>query len=173
MHDGYAWACLSLGKPILGQRVWDFLRCLDYLQSRREVDPNRIHGLGEKGAALAVLLSGVLDDRLHSVLLDNPIATYQSVVESETYSLDLSWFLFGVLKHFDIPDLVGSLAPRPCWILNAADSQGKTLAESEVLPLYKKPIEIFKQSNAGRPIQFMVYPEREKRKAYDSWLRTL
>ena len=65
------------------------------------MDQSRIYGLGEKGAALAVLLSGVLDDRLHSILLDSPVATYQSVVESEAYSLDISWFLYGVLKHFD------------------------------------------------------------------------
>jgi cephalosporin-C deacetylase-like acetyl esterase len=172
VQERYAWACLALGKPVLGQRVWDFLRCLDYLQSRRDVDPNRIHGLGEKGAALAVLLSGVLDDRLHSMLLDSPVATYRSLVESEAYSLDFSWFLYGVLKHFDIPDLVGCVAPRPCWILNAADSQGKTLAESEVLPLYKHPIEIFKQSNAAGEIRFLVYPEHQKNKAYSTWLQS-
>jgi cephalosporin-C deacetylase-like acetyl esterase len=172
LHERYAWACFVLGKPVLGQRVWDFLRCLDYLQSRREVDQNRIHGLGERSAALVVLLSGVLDDRLHSILLDSPLATYQSVIESEAYSLELSWFLYGILKHFDIPNLVGCLAPRPCWILNAADSQHKTLAESEVFSLYKDSLEMFKMSNAGGQIQFLVYPEREREKAYSSWLQT-
>ena len=171
LRERYAWACFVLGKPVLGQRVWDFLRCLDYLHSRREVDQDRIHALGERGAALAVLLSAVLDDRLHSILLDSPIATYQSVVESEAYSLDLSWFLYGVLKHFDIPNLVGSLAPRPCWILNAADSQYKTLRESEVLSLYKNSIEMFKLSNAAGQIQFMVYPEHQRKIAYSSWLQ--
>jgi cephalosporin-C deacetylase-like acetyl esterase len=171
LHERYVWACFTLGKPVLGQRVWDFLRCLDYLQSRGDVDPSRIHGLGERGAALAVLLSGVLDDRLHSMLLDSPVATYRSVVESEAYSLEFSWFLYGVLKHFDIPDLVGSLAPRPCWILNAADSQGTTLAESEVTSIYKHPIEMFKQANAGGQIRFLVYPEHEKTKAYYPWLQ--
>jgi cephalosporin-C deacetylase-like acetyl esterase len=132
LHERYVWAFLTLGKPVLGQRVWDFLRCLDYLQSRRDVDQSRLRGLGERGAALAVLLTGVLDDRLQSFLLDRPLATYQSVVESGAYSLDLSWFLYGVLNHFDIPDLIGSLAPRPCWILNAADSDGEMLPESDV-----------------------------------------
>ena len=108
-REGYPWACFTLGKPVLGQRVWDLLRCLDYLQSRQDVDKGRIHGLGERAAALAVLLSGVLDDRLHSVLLDHPIATYRSIVESKAYSLELSWFLFDVLKHFDLPDLTALL----------------------------------------------------------------
>jgi dienelactone hydrolase len=172
LREFYAWACFSLGKPVLGQRVWDFLRCLDYLQSRRDVDRSRIYGLGERGAALVVLLSAVLDDRLHSMLLESSVATYQSLVESQAYSLELSWFLYGVLKHFDLPDLVGALAPRPCWLLNATNSQGETIAESEVLSLYSHAIEMYKQSNAGGQVLFMVYPEHEKRKAYDAWLQT-
>jgi len=172
LHERYAWAFFSLGKPVLGQRVWDFMRCLDYLQSRREVDQSRVRGLGEGGAALAVLLAGVLDGRLQSLLLDRPLATYQSVVESEAYSLDISWFLYGVLKHFDLPDLVGSLQPRPCWILNAADSNGETLAESEARARYTRAIEMFAKSGAGPQLRFIVCPEDEKAKTYSDWLQT-
>ncbi|HEV2379854.1 MAG TPA: serine hydrolase [Terriglobia bacterium] len=172
LHDRYVWAFFTLGKPVLGQRVWDFLRCLDYLQSRRDVDQSRIRGLGERGAALAVLLAGVLDDRLQSLLLDRPLASYQSVVESEGYSLDLSWFLYSVLNHFDIPDLIGSLAPRPCWILNAADSGGETLIESEILARYARAIEVFKKPDTDRQLRFIVCPEDEKAKIYSDWLQT-
>jgi cephalosporin-C deacetylase-like acetyl esterase len=171
VRERYAWSCFCLGKPVLGQRVWDFLRCLDYLQSRREVDQNHILGLGEKGAALAVLFSGVLDDRLHSLLLDRPVATYRSIVESKAYSLDFSWFLFNVLKHFDLPDLVGLLAPRPCWILNASNSQGETLAESDILSLYKHSVEAFKQFKASEQIRFVVCPEAERRNIFQAWLQ--
>ena len=106
LHEHCVWAFFTPGKPVLGQRVWDFLRCLDYLQSRRDVDQSRIRGLGERSAALAVLLAGVLDDRVVSLLLDRPLATYQSVVESEAYSLDFSWFVYRVLNHFDVPGRV-------------------------------------------------------------------
>lgn len=172
LHERYAWACFGLGKPLLGQRVWDFLRCLDYLESRRDVDRARILGLGERGAALAVLLSAVLDDRLHSVLFDRPIATYGSIVESKAYSLGLTWFLFDVLKHFDLPDLTALLAPRPCWLLNAANAQGETLAESEVSPLYGAAAEAFKRLGAGEQIRFVVRPEQEREKVFQEWLGT-
>ena len=171
LDERYTWAFFTLGKPVLGQRVWDFLRCLDYLQSRPDVDRGRIRGLGERGAALAVSLSGVLDDRLQSLLLDRPLATYQSVVESEAYSVDFSWFLFSVLNHFDLPDLIGSLAPRPCWILNAAGSGGETLAESEVMAQYTRASEMFMKSDAGRRLRFIVCPEDEKTKTYSDWLQ--
>jgi pimeloyl-ACP methyl ester carboxylesterase len=172
LQQGYAWAGFALGKPVLGQRVWDLLRCLDYLQSRSDVDRNRIVGLGVGDAALAVLLAGVLDDRLHSVLLDGPTASYQSVVESKAYSLRFSWFLYGVLKHFDLPDLVGLMAPRTCWILNATSAEGETLAESALSSLYKNSTNVFRQLNAERQLRLMVYPDTEKITTYDAWLST-
>jgi cephalosporin-C deacetylase-like acetyl esterase len=171
--ERYAWTCFCLGKPLVGQRVWDLVRCLDYLQTRRDVDQSRIYGLGERGAALAVLFSGVLDDRMHSMLLDHPIAAYASVVESKAYSLDLSWFLFNVLKHFDLPDLTALLAPRRCWIYNAADSKGEVLAESDVLSIYHRAVEAFKQSNAGGKLRFEVRPEHERAKVFHAWLETV
>jgi len=173
LHERYAWTCFSLGKPLLGQRVWDFLRCLDYLESRPDVDHGRILGLGERGAALAVLLSAVLDGRLHSVLFDRPIATYRSIVESKAYSLDLTWFLFDVLKHFDLPDLTALLAPRPCWLLNATNAQGEALAESEVATLYGPAAEAFKHLGAGEKIRFVVRPEQESEKVFQEWLGTV
>jgi cephalosporin-C deacetylase-like acetyl esterase len=173
LRNGYAWACFSLGKPVMGQRVWDFLRCLDYLESRSDVDQSRIYGVGEKGAALAVLLAAVLDSRLYSILLDSPVATYRSIVESKTYSPEFSWYVFDILKHFDLPDLVRSLAPQPCWLLNAANSQGETLSESEISLLYKHPSEVYKQSRAGGQLRFVVYPEQEKTKVLQSWLQAV
>lgn len=173
VRERYAWTCFCLGKPMLGQRVWDFLCCLDYLESRREVDRSRICGLGVSGAAIAVLLSAVMDSRLQSVLLDRPIARYGSIVESEKYSLELSWFLFGVLKHFDLPDLVALLAPRRSWILNATKAQGKPLAETGVAHLYKTAIETFKQLGAGDKLRFVVRPEDERATIFHSWLGTV
>ncbi|HKT13404.1 MAG TPA: acetylxylan esterase [Terriglobia bacterium] len=172
LQERYAWTCFSLGKPLLGQRVWDFLRCLDYLETRRDVDPHRILGLGEAGASLAVLLSAVLDDRLRSVLLDRPVATYASIVEEKAYSLDLTWFLFDVLSHFDLPDLTALLAPRPCRLLNATNAQGETLAESEVSSLYRDAAATFNYLGAGGQLRLMVRPEHEREKVFQEWLAT-
>jgi dienelactone hydrolase len=170
LEERYAWACLSLGKPLVGQRVWDLLRCLDYLQTRRDVNQTQIVGLGERGAALAVLLAAVLDDRLLSVLFHRPIATYASIVESKVYSLGLTWFLFDILRHFDLPDLTALLAPRPCWILNAANAQGETLAESDMSSVYRQAVESFRQSGAAENIRFLVRPEQGSEKVFLDWL---
>lgn len=171
LADGYPWACFTLGKPILGQRVWDLLRTLDYLQTRNDVDHQHIHGIGVQGAALGVLFSAVIDDRLHSLLLDKPPATYSSLVTSPAYSLDFSWFLYGVLKECDLPDLLALTAPRKCWVLNAADAQGYPLAESEVAALYQRPSETFRKSGAGDHLKIQRCPDSSRQTIYRAWLQ--
>ncbi|HVB29467.1 MAG TPA: acetylxylan esterase, partial [Terriglobia bacterium] len=172
IQEDYAWASFTLGKPVLGQRVWDCLRCLDYLDSRPDVDHGRIHGLGERGGAIAVLLAATLDDRLRSLLLDSPLATYRSLVESKSYSLELPWFLYGILKHFDLPDLVGSLAPRPCWLLNASSADEEPLPESKLALVYRHAIEVYQQANAESGLQLLVQSDGEMPSVLDKWLKT-
>jgi len=105
-------------------------------------------------------------------LLDTPVATYRSIVESEAYSLQLTWFLYGVLEHFDLPDLVGSLAPRRCWLLNASSTEAGPLPESKLAAVYHHAIEAYQQANAEEGLQFLVRMDGERPSVLDKWLKT-
>lgn len=172
LQEDYAWASFTLGRPVLGQRVWDCIRCLDYLESRPDVDHGRIHGLGERGGAIALLLAAVMENRLSSLMLDSIVATYLSLVESRSYALDLTWFLFGILKHFDLPDMVAILAPRTCWILNATDAGGTPLPETKLAETYRRALGVYKQGDATEGLRLLVSPSYDKPKLLDSWLKT-
>ncbi len=170
VKDAYAWASLMLGKAVLGQRVWDFLRCLDYLETRPEVDRSRISVVGVAGGGLVALLGAVLDDRPRSLLLQQVIATLRSVVESEEYSLRLSWLVFGLLREFDLPDLVAALAPRRCWALNAVGAQGDILPESTVQTLYKPTIDAYPRVAGKSQLAFIVRPDQEWTSVGQAWM---
>ena len=172
IQEDYAWASFSLGKPVLGQRVWDCIRCLDYLESRPDVDRNRIHGLGEHGGAIALLLAAVIDDRVSSLMLDSIVATYQSLVESKSYSLGLTWFLYGILRHFDLPDLVAALAPKSCWILNANNAEGSPLPETKLATIYHPALQVYEQGGVGKRLRLLVRADGEKQKVLDNWLES-
>jgi cephalosporin-C deacetylase-like acetyl esterase len=171
MQEDYAWASFTLGKPVLGQRVSDCLRCLDYLQSRRDVDSGRIHGFGKHGAAIAMLLAAVMDDRLKSLMLDSIVVTYRTIVESKSYRLGPGWFLYGILKHFDLPDLVGALAPRECWLLNATNAEGEAVPESELSAIYHHALEVYEQSGAKEGLTLLVQSDDKRQNALDNWLK--
>jgi cephalosporin-C deacetylase-like acetyl esterase len=172
IQEDYAWASFALGKPVLGQRVWDCLRCLDYLESRPDVDRGRIHGLGEHGGAIVLLLAAVIDGRVSSLMLDSTVATYRSLVKSKSYSLGLTWFLYGILKHFDLDDMVAALAPRPCWILNANNAEGRPWPETKLATIYHRALQVYKQGGLGEGLRLLVRADDERQKALDSWLET-
>ena len=170
-QEDYAWASFTLGKPVIGQRVWDCLRSLDYLESRPDVDGKRIHGLGEHGAAIALLLAGAMDERLSSLMLDSTVAAYRSIVESNAYSLALPWFTYGILKHFDLPDIVGTLAPRPCWLLNATSAEGESWPETKLSAIYRNALQAYRQSGATEGLRLLVQRDDERAKVLDNWLK--
>ncbi len=168
--SGYAWAGLTIGKPVLGQRVWDFVRCLDYLETRSDVARGRIHVLGVAGGALAALMGAAVDDRPSSIALDHVLSAFRSVVESEEYSVSLSWLVFGILRELDIPDLVASLTPRPCWLLNATDARGEPLPKSVIEAHFQNARNSYSRAGSDNQLQFLVQPDGELINSLVKWL---
>ena len=172
LRDDYAWAGLILGRPLLGQRIWDFLRALDYLQTRSDVDNARIGVLAVAGSGLAALFAAALDDRPRSILYDHSPADLHSLLESEDYSLGLSWFVPGLLRRFDLPDLVAALAPRACWLLDAVDPRGEVLAKSVLQARFEVALKSYSKLTATGQLQFVVENEKRRSPTILSWLKT-
>lgn len=145
MDMAYGYVCLTAGSPIAGQRVWDALRCVDYLQMRPDVDSSRIGVFADGYTGVEAIFAAALDDRIRGLLLRETLSDLSSIVEAEDYNLKYASFVFGVLRHFDLPEICGTLAPRPVWLLNAADPSGERLALSQVDAKYNSAAKAFVQ----------------------------
>lgn len=166
--DRFAWTNLVLGKPVIGQRVWDILRTLDYLETRPDVDSSQIRILGRGSAAIAAGMATLLDERIRSILIRGAIPSYQSIIDVEDYTVSLDWFVPGILEHFDLPDILGAAHPRPVWICDAVDGEGKMMTESKVREHYLR--RIVGDSPAYRTLQFQTESKSEN-ELYNQWLR--
>ncbi|RUL86206.1 alpha/beta hydrolase family protein [Tautonia sociabilis] len=62
------WWWQSLGYTPTGIEVWNAIRAVDYLQSRPEVDPDRIGVSGRSGGGAISWYLGAVDDRLAAVI---------------------------------------------------------------------------------------------------------
>jgi pimeloyl-ACP methyl ester carboxylesterase len=140
LDERFAWANLVLGTSVMGQRVWDILRTMDYLSTRLDVDASRIQMIGQEEAGLAALMAAALDRRVRSVLLTRTVVSYMSVVHSTDYSLPLDWFVPGILQHFDLPDISASITPRPVWLVDSINASGSALSVSDVSAVYSQRI---------------------------------
>ena len=168
LAERFAWTNLVLGKPAIGQRVWDILRVLDYLATRSDVDVSQIRILGRGSAGIAGGMAALLDERVRSILLTQAILSYQSLVDCEDYSVSLDWFVPGILQHFDLPDILASMSPRPVWIYDAVDGDGKPVSETTARDAYLQRVP--EHSSAFRTLRFGVELKNEA-DLYSSWLQ--
>jgi cephalosporin-C deacetylase-like acetyl esterase len=154
----YSLVNLSLGSPIIGQQTWDLLRCLDYIESRDDIDRTRmgVFGLGISG--IASLLGAALDERVHSLLLNRTLSDFESIVASKDYDLPLSAVAFGFLQKFDLPEICAAIAPRAVWLLNAAGPQSNELTLSETRERYRTVIRAYAQADKSKQLSFRVEP---------------
>jgi cephalosporin-C deacetylase-like acetyl esterase len=168
LADRFAWTNLVLGKPVIGQRVWDILRVLDCLVTRLDVDASQIRILGRGSAGLAGGMAALLDERVRSILLTHAIPSYQSIVDSEDYSVSLDWFVPGILQHFDLPDILASISPRPVWIYNSVDADGKPISKTTARDCFLQRVP--ENSPAFSTLRFGVGPKNEE-DLYSNWLQ--
>jgi cephalosporin-C deacetylase-like acetyl esterase len=166
--EQFAWASLTLGNSVAGQRIWDVLRAIDYLVSRPDVISSEICILGSGPPGLAALAATVLDERPRSLLLDHVLLSYFSAVSSQDYSLHLAWFLPGILRKVDLPDFVAALSPRPCWLLNAVGPQGEVLAESSIQQTYRQRLGARAPSPGN--VKLLIEPAQDAEQVYLEWL---
>jgi pimeloyl-ACP methyl ester carboxylesterase len=169
LDERFAWTCLVMGRPVIGQRVWDTLRAIDYLVSRPDVDASQIRIVGVGSSGLAAMMAALLDHRVRSVLVDRTLASYTSIVESEIYSIQLAYFVPGILRSFDLPQIADALNPRPCWILNGVDANGQTLSEASMRNLYTPHRS--SETPAHSYVRILVKPERDPQESYLEWLK--
>lgn len=97
---------LHLNRPLLGQRVLDVLALMKAINN----DKVEIVGVGTTGPV--VLHAAALDKRIHAITLENSLRSWMSVVEQPISYNQLTNVVPGVLKHYDLPELESTLAPR-------------------------------------------------------------
>jgi cephalosporin-C deacetylase-like acetyl esterase len=141
---------LLVGKTMAGMRALDISRGVDVLTSRKEVDPNQVYGYGKDEGALPLLYTTVLDGRIRRVMLDGMLISYESVVNSRVNRRILEGVAPGMLKYYDLQDLLAAIAPRDVWIVNGTDPMGHELPASEVTKEYRRALEAFSQQGAAQ-----------------------
>lgn len=154
---------LLVGKTMAGMRALDISRGVDVLTSRKEVDPNQVYGYGKDEGALPLLYATVLDGRIRRVMLDGMLVSYESVVNSRVNRRILEGVAPGMLKYYDLQDLVAAMAPRDVWIVNGTDPMGHELPGSEVTKEYRRALEAFSQQGAAQAIHI-----RDRRPGQDT-----
>jgi hypothetical protein len=109
---------LHLGRPLVGMQVADLFACFEYLAARPEVDPQRIAALGKGNGGVIALFAALLEPRIRKVAAEGSLLSYLDLVRAEHHRGFADIVAPGVLRDFDLPDVIQAIAPRATWIVN-------------------------------------------------------
>ena len=106
-----------IGKSVARYFIWDGIRGIDYLVSRKEVDPKRIgvHGLSGGGTQTAYI--SALDERVVASAPAGYITSYRRLLESIGVQDGEQNFYHELSSGIDHADFIGVRAPKPTLIM--------------------------------------------------------
>jgi fermentation-respiration switch protein FrsA (DUF1100 family) len=127
-------ASMLLGKTVVGMRVWDAMRSIDYLEALPEVDPDRIGCVGLSWGGTWTAYTSALDERIKAAIVSGYFSTFRDMLIER--SCCPCQYLSGIRLYADFPDIVALIAPRPLFI--EYGSRDPLYTRSEVLKAYEK-----------------------------------
>jgi dienelactone hydrolase/pimeloyl-ACP methyl ester carboxylesterase len=111
---------IMLDYPYIGQRTFDVLRVLDWLNAWGY---GQIHLAGKGYGALPATFAALLSPHVVRVTLKNALSSYTDVAEARDYNWPLSALPPGVLTSFDLPDCYRELKKKNLKLLEPWESQ--------------------------------------------------
>ena len=108
-----AGAALLLGQTMIGWRVWDVMRAIDWIETRPELDPARVGCLGCSGGGTCTLFAAALDTRIRAALASSCLNTFRDSIMSLSHCIDN--YVPGILNWAEQYDIAGLIAPRPLF----------------------------------------------------------
>lgn len=120
---------LDLSRPLMGLRVNDLLRAVDFAQKRTSLKAKRVFIVGIGSGALCAACAGALDPRIAGVCAADLLMNYSGMVTNRfTSGTYLEDFIPRILQYGDISDIMACIAPRPLAVLGLRDHLGRRVA---------------------------------------------
>jgi hypothetical protein len=102
------------GRLLMAERLWDLIRCVDYVQSMPEVDGSRIGCAGlSLGGEMAMWL-GAMDERIAATVSSGFLTTMDNMEQNHC----MCWKFEGLRELVDYADIYSLIAPRPLQCQN-------------------------------------------------------
>ena len=160
---------LMLGRTLIGERVFDVDRGIDYLAERGDADMKRVGVMGNSGGGTISTFAAALLPRLAFAMPSCYFCTFRDSIMSIGHCE--CNYVPGLLQYAEMADVLGLFAPRPVVIV-----AGK---EDDIFPLaavrraFKRLKAIYAAAGAGDRCRLVVGPEGHRFYADLAWPKML
>lgn len=167
---------LLRGLTLQGKMIWDVMRGVDYLVTRPETDASRIGMMGHSLGACETWWAMALEPRIKVGAASCGVTTYAAVLAAEWYH-NFGWYVPGILKWGDQPEVVSMIAPRPLLVLAGRQDRGFPIAGAR--EVVGRAGMLYRRLGAGEALELFESPrgheftDEMRQRAYlwfDRWL---
>ena len=132
---------LMKGQPLLGQRVFDIVRGIDFIETQNDLNNDLIGCMGNSAGGTVSYFAACVDPRIRLAVVSCSFSTYER--SWLKYHHCACGYLPGLLKVADMPDLAELIAPRELLIIAGkedyiADIEGVREGFATAQALYQK-----------------------------------
>jgi len=162
---------IMTNQPAFGMQIQDVICALSYLENRNEIDKEKIGIIGKGLGGLLALYASAFNSKFKITAIIENLYTYKSLVENDIYNYGLEVVIPDVLKYYDIPNLAGTIAPRPLSILNPTDHNKKVVDKEILYSNYKWTNNVYSKMNSGKNLQILTsFKDEEINRKLIEWI---
>lgn len=141
MHSYSGSQAFITGSSQAVHMIWDGIRAVDYLLTRREVDPSRIGITGRSGGGTQSAYIAAMDERIYATAPENYLTNFTRLLQTRGPQ-DAEQNLFnGIVRGIDHGDFLLVRAPKPALMIATTrdmfNIHGFRETENEVVRIYK------------------------------------
>ncbi len=148
-------AAFMFGETMAGWRVYDVIRSVDYLETRPEINPERIGVMGISGGGTITFFSAAVEPRLKVAFASGYFNLFRDSIMSIPHCIDN--YVPGILKYAEMYDVAGLIPPRAFFVESGTrDSIFPVAATREA---FDKAKEIFAFFNNEQKIGLEIFED--------------
>ncbi len=144
-----AYMAWFMDESLLGMRVLDVLRSVDYALGRGDVDKRGLRATGVGRGATWLLFATALDARIQALVCDRGLLSYKNLIQADRYRYGADVLVPGVLRRFDLPQVAAALADRSLTLLSPLDAMKRTVDVAEAGRAYDWTSKAYAGARAG------------------------
>jgi cephalosporin-C deacetylase-like acetyl esterase len=148
---------MLIGRSVVGIQAGDIVRVVNYLKSRNDIDTNKIGAIAFSKMCPVLLHAAAFEKSIHSVTLIGPLISYKTYVMNKYYDIDFcNNYVAGALTAYDLPDLIGCIAPRRICLADIKDQLNKNASTEQINEDLIFPRFVYSQKDASNNINIVT-----------------
>ena len=151
---------IMIGRSVTGIQAGDVGRVINFLKGRPDVDPGRIGAVAFNQMGPVLLHAAAFNNSISSVTLAGSLVSYQGIANNKFYDSGfMNYYVAGALTLYDLPDLIGLIAPRKVALVGLNDHMNQPLSSERLNAELAFPRSVYAGKNVPENIVISDNPD--------------